>query len=373
MTQFTIYPKSSLALQKLSFSHKVIAIIASKIAHYLRKHRTVLLPALFILILIPAGHFYLFLHGATGNGSRVELVELGKGRSLRTLAASLESRRIISSARLFTLYARIRGADSRVKAGVYQFSDGMRPGQILDKMIAGDVYQRLFALPEGYSTYQAAEILEKKGIFKKEEFLGACSDANLLAELKINAKSAEGYLCPGSYNILPGKTPQDVVREMALRQREILESRLKPQSGKGLTAREILTLASMVEKEAVLPAEKPLIAAVFQNRLGKRMRLQSDPTALYGVRAFTGGKVTHEDISRQTPYNTYLIAGLPPGPIGNPGADSIDAVLNHPAVPYLYFVARGDGSHQFSSDLVAHNQAVQKYLKNPGASPGEGR
>jgi UPF0755 protein len=370
----TISPKSSLAPQKLSFSHKVVAIIASDIAHYLRKHRAVLLPALFILILIPAGRFYFFLQGATGKGSRVELVELGRGRSLRALAASLESRRIISSARLFTLYARLRGADSRVKAGVYQFSDGMRPGQILDKMIAGDVYQRLFALPEGYSTYQAAEMLEKKGIFKKEEFLGACGDANLLAELKISARSAEGYLCPGSYNILPGKTPRDVVREMALRQREILDARLKKEGGgKGLSLREILTLASMVEKEAVLSAEKPLIAAVFENRLGKRMRLQSDPTALYGVRAFSGGKVSHDDIARQTPYNTYLIAGLPPGPIGNPGAESIDAVLKHPAVPYLYFVARGDGSHQFSSDLVAHNQAVQKYLRNPGASTGEGR
>ncbi|HJV66986.1 MAG TPA: endolytic transglycosylase MltG [Geomonas sp.] len=351
-----------------------ILIIASNIAHYLRKHRTVIIPALFILILIPAGRFYLFLHSAAGNGSRVELVELGRGRTLRTLAAGLESRRVITSARLFTLYARLRGADARVKAGVYQFSDGMRPAQILDKMIAGDVYQRLFALPGGYSTYQAAEMLEKKGIFTKEEFLAACCDQRLLAELGIRARSAEGYLFPGSYNILPGKTPREVVREMVLRQREILQARLKGQGNQqGRSAREILTLASMVEKEAVLPAEMPLIAAVFQNRLKKGMRLQSDPTALYGVRAFSGGKVSHEDICRQTPYNTYLISGLPPGPIGNPGAQAIDAVLNHPAVPYLYFVARGDGSHQFSNDLVAHNQAVQRYLKNPAVAPGEGR
>ena len=221
--------------------------------------------------------------------------------------------------------------------------------------------------------FQVAEMLEKRGIFSKESFLKACRDRALLARLGVNAPSAEGYLFPGSYNILPGRSEQDVVREMVQRQRELLQTDFSLKAKKsGISLDALLTLASMVEKEAVLPAELPLIAAVFQNRLSKGMRLQSDPTALYGVRAFAG-KVSRDDILRVTPYNTYLIPGLPPGPIGNPGSGAIEAVLSHPAVPYLYFVARGDGSHQFSSDLAAHNAAVRKFLRSSTASPGEER
>ena len=318
------------------------------------------------------GRFFLFLHFPAGTGKRVEIVELGRGRTLRALSNGLESRGIISSARLFALYARLRGADSRVKAGVYQFNDGMRPEEILAKMLSGDVYQRLFALPQGYSSYQVAEMLEKRGIFKKDSFLQACRDRAFLTQLGVNASSAEGYLFPGSYNILPGRTERDVIREMVQRQRELLEANFSLRAKKaGLSTGALLTLASMVEKEAVLPAEKPLIAAVFLNRLRKGMRLQSDPTALYGVRAFAG-KVTRDDILRVTPYNTYLIPGLPPGPIGNPDSASLEAVLNHPAVPYLYFVARGDGSHQFSNDLSAHNAAVRKFLRSSSATSSGG-
>jgi UPF0755 protein len=297
----------------------------------------------------------------------VELVELGRGSTLRALSNGLESRGIISSSRLFTLYARLKGGDSKVKAGTYQFNDGMRPSEILGKMLSGEVYQRLFALPEGYSIFQIAEMLEKRGLFGKEAFLQACSDRKLLAQLGISAPSAEGYLFPGSYNILPGRTERDLVQEMVQRQRELLNKSFSQRAKQaGLSLNALLTLASMVEKEAVLPAEKPVIAAVFQNRLKLGMRLQSDPTALYAVRAFSG-KVSREDILRASPYNTYLISGLPPGPIGNPGSAAIEAVLSHQAVPYLYFVARGDGSHQFSSDLAAHNAAVRKFLRSSSA------
>ncbi|GFO54540.1 aminodeoxychorismate lyase [Geomonas sp. Red276] len=360
-------------LAKASFLQREDVITVSGITHILRTRRKEIAAAILLLILIPAIRIVTFLEVSPGNGSRIELVEVGRGRPLRALAADLESRGIISSARLFTLLARFRGGDSRIKAGIYQLHDGMHPGQILAKMISGDIYQRIFALPEGYSSYQVAEMMEKRGFFKKDAFLDACTDPTLLAELGIRAGSVEGYLYPGSYNMLPGKSERDVVREMVSRQRAMLESCIKTSpSVPRLSHREILTLASMVEKEAVLPAEKPLIAAVFENRLRKGMRLQSDPTATYGVRAF-GGKVTKQDIMRATPYNTYLIPGLPPGPIGNPGKEAIQAVLSHPPVPYLYFVARGDGSHQFSSDLTAHNEAVRRFLRTPGAPPGGNR
>lgn len=354
---------------KSSVFPKVTAITSSEATIFLRKHRTLIVAALLILLLIPAGRFCVFLMFPAGSGTRQEIVELGRGRTLRAVAVELQSRGIISSAKLFTLYARLQGGDARVKAGTYQFSDGMRPGEILSKMVAGEIYQRLFALPEGYSSYQAAEMLEKRGIFRKEQFLRACRDPKLLAELGINAQSAEGYLFPGTYNILPGRTEQEVVREMVLRQKQFLEEDLGRQGSKVLlSTHDILTLASMVEKEAVLPAEKPLIAAVFHNRLRLGMRLQSDPTALYGVRAFSG-KVTRSDILRPSPYNTYLIPGLPPGPIGNPGKEAIQAVLHPPTVPYIFFVARGDGSHHFTSDLTSHNGAVQKYLRSETTAP----
>lgn len=337
-----------------------------------RKRPRVYIALLLIVILVPVTRFTRFLLFPAGDGKRVEIVELSKGRTLRAVAADLEARRIITSARLFVFYARLKGADARVKAGPYQFDDGLRPGQILAKMIAGDVYLRLFALPEGYSSYQAAEMLEKRGIFTRESFLAACGDRAFLKELGVEAPSAEGYLFPGSYNILPGRNERDVVREMVKRQQAVLSGSVDGRArAKGLSMRELLIIASMVEKEAVLPQEKPLIAAVFRNRLKIGMRLQSDPTALYGVRAFAG-KVSRDDILRPTPYNTYLIPGLPPGPIGNPGKDAIEAVLNPAAVPYLYFVARGDGSHQFSNDLASHNDAVNRYLKGPGKAPRGG-
>jgi len=318
--------------------------------------------------MIPAGRCYYFLQAPAGTGKRVEIVELAKGGSLRGFSNLLESRGLVSSGRLFALYARVTGGAGRLKAGYYQFSDAMRPGEILGKLVAGDIYQRIFALPPGYSMYQAAEILEKQKIFRADSFLAACRDHELLTRLGVAAESAEGYLFPGSYNILPGKTEREVVSEMVQRQQEVLKGGFKDRARQaGLSLAELLTLASMVEKEAVRPEEKPVIAAVFQNRLKLRMRLQSDPTALYGVRAFAG-KVSRQDILKATPYNTYLITGLPPGPIGNPGSDALEAVLSHPTVPYLYFVARGDGSHQFSSDLTAHNLAVRKYLRSTGAS-----
>ncbi|WP_224984922.1 endolytic transglycosylase MltG [Geomonas agri] len=343
-------------------------MVASSLKDIFRRQRKLCLALLLIVTLVPITRFSRFLLFPPGDGKRVEIVELGKGRPLKALASDLEARRILSSARLFTLYARLKGGDARLKAGYYQLDDGMRPSQILAKMINGDIYQRMFALPEGYSSYQVAEMLEKRGIFTKENFLAACRDTALLKDLGIDAASAEGYLFPGSYNILPGKTEVDVVREMVQRQQAFLKESVDGRAkAKGVPVQKLLTLASMVEKEAVLPAEKPLIAAVFQNRLRLGMRLQSDPTALYGVRAFAG-KVRRDDILKPTPYNTYLIPALPPGPIGNPGKDAIEAVLNPAAVSYLYFVGRGDGSHQFSNDLSSHNQAVQKYLKAPAAA-----
>ena len=195
----------------------------------------------------------------------------------------------------------------------------MTPREILRKLVTGDVYLRPFVLPEGYSVYQAAELLEQQGLLDGKRFLARCTDRELLRALGIPGQSVEGYLVPGTYNVEPDMDEAGLITAMVgqftKHRRATYEARLK---ASGKSWHEVLTLASMIEKEAVVPAERPVIASVFYNRLARGMRLQSDPTSVYGVRAFAG-KVTRADILRPSPYNTYLIDGLPPGPIGNPG------------------------------------------------------
>ena len=290
--------------------------------------------------------------------------DFGHGSSIGKMAAELEAKKIISSARLFTLYTRLRGADARLKAGTYQFNDGMKPAEIVDKMVAGDVYQRLFALPEGYSIYQAAELLHARGFFNRDAFLKQCRDRSLLKELDIKEKSVEGHLYPGTYNILPAIGEADLIRQMVKKFNGMYAARFADRAARvGMSSTQVLTIASMIEKEAVEPSERPIISAVFHNRLKKGMRLQCDPTAVYGVRAFAG-RVSKQDILRPSPYNTYTINGLPAGPIGNPSIAAIEAALNPAPSNYLYFVAKKDGSHFFSTNLAEHNRAVNRYLKS---------
>jgi UPF0755 protein len=299
-----------------------------------------------------------------GRGATVRDVSFPAGSGIRKLAAELKRDGVIRSEWHFMLLARLRGEAHRLKAGDYRFTDAMTPGYILRKLAAGDVDFRRFALPEGYSVYQAAEMLEQKGYFKRKAFLAVCRDADLLERLGIRAASVEGYLFPATYNLARNGTEEQLITQMVGRFRKAYADVTKEGQGLGrLSPDEIVTLASIIEKEAVFGDEKPLISSVFYNRLRLGMPLQSDPTAVYGVRAFSG-KVTKADIGRHSPYNTYLVRGLPPGPIGNPGADALRAALHPARSDYLYFVARQDGTHYFSRSLEEHNRAVVRYLRN---------
>lgn len=324
------------------------------------------------LITLAAGIFCIrcavFLWLPPGSGKHAWIFEFREGYSLKKIAGQLEQTGVVSSERFFILYARLKGAEGGIKAGAYLFNDGMTPAVILHKLLTGDVYVRRFAVPEGYSMYQIAELLDRRGIVGREAFLEQCENPALLAELGIKATSVEGYLYPCTYDIAPRTTAADLVRMMVRQFRKHLSAELETRSAAArLSTGEILTLASMVEKEAVAPGDKPLIASVFLNRLKKKMPLQSDPTAVYKIRAFAG-KVSREDIMTDSPYNTYKIRGLPPGPIGNPGRDAIEAILNPARTKYLYFVSRMDGTHYFSTTLEEHNRAVNKYLKSGPAA-----
>jgi UPF0755 protein len=324
-----------------------------------------LLPALacaLLVVLLLAG-FGRFLTRPAGDGKNIRVFDFTEGSSFRKFAGDLESSGVISSARLFVVYARFRGADARAKAGSYQFSDGLPPMEILRRMVAGEVFVYRFAVPEGYSIFQVAELLDSRGIFKKDAFLKQCFNRPLLNELGIDGKSVEGYLFPSTYSIPPRIDEGALIRMMVGQFDKVYVEKFADRvKALGTSRSAVVTLASIIEKEAAIPAERPLVASVFRNRLNRGMPLQSDPTAVYGVRAFTG-KVSKQDIMRRSPYNTYLIRGLPPGPIGNPGSEAIEAVLAPASTAYLYFVAKKDGSHFFSGSLEEHNRAVRKYLR----------
>lgn len=316
------------------------------------------------VILILSLIWYLFcLFVPAGSGSKIHDVSFPPGSGIRKLAGELKTGGIIRSSLHFVILTRLRGEAHHLKAGEYRFNDGMTPARILRKVVAGDVDYRKFSLPEGYSIYQAADLLEQKGYFKSETFIRKCRDAALIGRLGLEGKSVEGYLFPATYNLQRGGDEEQLISQMA-GQFEKRYAELPASTGAAprLTRYEIVTLASVIEKEAVSQEEKPLISSVFHNRLRIGMPLQSDPTAVYGVRAFSG-KVTKSDISRNSPYNTYLNRGLPPGPIGNPGFEALQAALVPAKTDYLYFVARRDGTHHFSKTLDEHNRAVARYLR----------
>lgn len=304
--------------------------------------------------------WYLFcLFIPPGKGAVNCNISFPPGSGIRKLSNELKAGGVIRSSWHFILMARLRGHSHHLKAGEYLFSDDMTPDVILRKIVFGEVDYRKFTLPEGYSIYQAAELLEQKGFFKKSAFLEKCCDRGLLERLGIKEVSAEGYLYPATYNLSRGGGEEQLIAQMI----DKFNKTHTVIQVEGLSRHEVVTLASIIEKEAVSAAEKPIISSVFQNRLRIGMPLQSDPTAVYGVRAFSG-KVSKADIQRPSPYNTYLNKGLPPGPIGNPGIDAVNAVINPAKTEFLYFVARQDGTHQFSRNLAEHNRAVRHYLKN---------
>lgn len=306
--------------------------------------------------------YLILLYMPVGKGVRVYALTVPKGASFSSVALELEQARMIRSSLHIRLVGRLRGLDRRMQAGDYRISSSMLPSEILEKLASGQTDACKFTLPEGYSIYQAAELLEKQGIFGKQKFLEACSNHELLEQLGLSGKTAEGYLFPGTYQVGFQMDEEGLITEMVREFRHRTE-RLKPLvTASGMNMRQIVTLASMVEREAMLPEEKPLIASVFFNRLRIGMPLQSDPTAIYGVRIF-GGTVTKQDLQRKNVYNTYQIKGLPPGPIGNPGLEALEAVLQPAKTDYLYFVARKNGTHQFSRTLTEHNQGVNRFLK----------
>lgn len=291
--------------------------------------------------------------------------------SFHTIERILGETGVVAPDVRFRWLAMARGEAQRLRAGEYRFRAGQTPGQVLDDLVAGKVVRRKVTIPEGANIAQVAGIVAAEQLVDAQRFVKLAKSWQTAEQFGLEADTLEGYLFPDTYYFARGQEPTELVKAMVGRAQQVLAGLLEgAPADLQLTPHQVLTLASIVEKETALPAERPLIASVFRNRLNRGMLLQADPTVIYGIAQFDGN-LTKADLKTATPYNTYVNKGLPPGPIANPGREAIAAVLNPAPEPYLYFVSRNDGSHHFSKTLAEHNQAVRKYQKRSAKKPGK--
>jgi len=285
-----------------------------------------------------------------------------QGSNLKEVAGELKSREIINNKPLFLLWARVMGYSRNIKAGEYRLNAGMAPLKLLRILSRGAIITHPVTIPEGFTVKQIGDLLEKKGLVNRDEFFALTCDPDIARRYGISGPGLEGYLYPDTYHFGRGLTSISVIDVMVRRFKEVYSQSQEKAEQSGMTMEKVVTLASIVEKETGLGKERPLIASVFLNRLNKRMRLESDPTVIYGLKGFDGN-LKRKHLKEHTPYNTYVIRGLPPGPIANPGREAIKAVLYPAKTDFLYFVSKNDGSHCFSKTLSEHNRAVEIYQK----------
>ena len=297
------------------------------------------------------------------------LVLIEPGMSLRRVVDLLAAHDVIREKYLFLALARAYRRGKTVKAGEYLLTTAMLPTAVLTKLQDGKIYVRSVTIPEGYTARQIADTLAEHGFGDRQTLLDLMFDEVFATELRIPAASLEGYLFPNTYHVTRGLTERDLLQKMVAEFWRIITPEIEQEiQRQGFTLHEIVTLASIIEKEARVPAERVLISAVYRNRLKIKMKLDSDPTVIYGITEFSGN-LTRADLQADSPYNTYRRRGLPPGPIANPGQATLLAALRPADVKYLYFVAKNDGSHYFSANYQEHLRAVRQYQKQRRRAP----
>lgn len=299
-----------------------------------------------------------------GYSAAEQFVELPAGSGTGGISRRLQEAGVVRSAASFRLAVWLRGAGRRLQAGEYRFDKPMTAAQVVDKIARGDVYVRALTFREGLTVREMADLFQAGGFGAAAEFIAASKNAKLIASIDPQARDLEGYLFPDTYTLPRKTTAFDLVERMVKRFEKALAPELVQQaSARGMNTRQLVTLASIVEKETGKPEERPTVAGVYANRLKIGMGLQCDPTVIYAL-MLAGrydGNIRRDDLQIDSPYNTYRYAGLPPGPIAAPGEASLRAAANPASVPYLYFVSRGDGSHVFSTTLDEHNRNVREF------------
>jgi UPF0755 protein len=291
-------------------------------------------------------------------------VELPPGAGVARIATDLAAAGVVADPLTLRLAARISGNDRRLQAGEYRFADPASPFDIVDRLARGDVYTHPLTFPEGLTIKEMAVIFERAGLGTAADFERAGADGSVLGELDPEAKTLEGYLFPDTYALPRKAGAEGTVAAMVARFQSAFGMDLRAEAAaRKLSLREVVTLASLIEKETGAPSERPLVSAVYHNRLTLGMPLQCDPTVIYALMQARRwhGNLTRQDLQLNSRYNTYRFAGLPPGPIASPGLESLRAAIRPADVPYLYFVSRNDGTHVFAATLAEHNKNVQQW------------
>ena len=325
---------------------------------------TIVIGSLIVISLI--GLAYQTVNTPAGGPEQHQVIEIRQGTSFHSIARLLQQKNLITHDWFFTSLARLTGQDRRIIPGEYEIHAGMRPTEILSKMVDGRVYYHSVTIPEGYTVAQIADLLATKKLTDREEFLRLTSDTEMIKSFDLDVPTLEGYLFPDTYFFTRPSRPEDIIRTLVHRLQETFSPELLARATElDMTRQEVLTLASVIEKETGLAQERPLVSGVFHNRLRRNIPLQSDPTVIYALESFDGD-LRKRDLVISSPYNTYRVRGLPPGPIANPGEASIRAALFPTPTDFVYFVSRNDGSHKFSSTLAEHNQAVEEFQRHRG-------
>jgi len=287
------------------------------------------------------------------------------GATLARVARELEQAGLVRSALAVRLLGRHRGVERSLHVGEYELSASMPADEILTRIAEGRVRPLELVVPEGWTAADVARRLGALGLAEPEAFLAVVHDAASAEAFGVEGPGLEGYLFPETYHLQRGLSARDVARTLVEQFLAAWRPLAEEARAQGLGMRQVATLASIVEKETAAPDERPLIAAVFRNRLRLGMRLDSDPTVIYGIAGFDGNLRRLHLEDERNPYNTYRIAGLPPGPIANAGAESLRAVVRPAEADYLYFVSRGDGTHVFARSLREHADNVRRWQKSP--------
>ncbi len=341
------------------------------------RHSHVLIATLATLLSFVAGGAWvgIYLTSPTGLDSAPSYITVSKGMSPKGITKELAEKNLISKPTVFYWSIRALGRWGKIRAGEYEVRATMTPFQILSTLESGISVARPFTLREGQNSYELAELMAERGFGTREEILSLIRSPKWLSEIGWSQPlppSAEGYLFPDTYSFTRDMSAIDVLKTLSRRFIEVWEPVYDELGAQyGFTRHQVVTLASMIEKETGVDFERPLISSVFHNRLRKHMRLQSDPTTIYGVWEKYNGNIRREDLKTPTDYNTYTLPALPIGPIGNPGKEAIEAALRPEQSDYLYFVSQNDGTHYFSKNYEEHLNAVRRFQLDPRAREGK--
>ena len=325
---------------------------------------------LFVLVLMIAGAATVWWGYDTINapyrgftGDEV-FVEIPQGAGVAGIASRLADAGVVPDPLMFRIAARLSGEERRLQAGEYRFAEAASPAEVVARLAQGDVYARPVTFREGLTMWEMADVFAASGIGTAAEFLKEARDVSRIRDFDPQASSLEGYLFPDTYQLPRSAGAKGTVDAMVAGFMRAFDADLRAEAtARGLSAHEVVTIASIVEKETGQPQERTVISAVYQNRLRINMPLQCDPTVIYALQLARRwkGNLTRDHLQMNSPYNTYRNPGLPPGPIASPGRASLEAAVRPDDVPYLYFVSRNDGTHAFATTLAEHNKNVQQW------------